>query len=349
MRLLSSVAVLCAVSLAGDLPPAKAQAAAAAPAGAALTIDHNAVRCLVAERYPILDARIGPAESIARARVLFRAAGGPSWYFVDMRPEGDAFRATLPSPLKTTTAVDYYIEAFDRSLRPVRTGEHVAQVVDGTGGCPRDMMSAAFVTSARIAVGALSGGASAVPLGFSGAGIASAAAGGAAAGAATAGGGGGGGISTGAVLGIAAGGAAVAAGTAFALTRGGEHWVGTATLSPADRHCTSNFALEMDLSIGDTDVTGKVGAMTVVSRTGNLNTGVCPEPEGSSVTNHDLRDGSVSGNSIRFSIFVSGGEENDTYTFSGTRTEGTIEGTITEESNSPGRIPRTGPWRATRQ
>ena len=44
-----------------------------------LTIDHKQVGCVVAERFPVISARVDPAASVGRARVYFRAAGGPHW------------------------------------------------------------------------------------------------------------------------------------------------------------------------------------------------------------------------------------------------------------------------------
>jgi len=44
-------------------------------------IDHSAVACMVAEKFPQLEARIVEPEMISRARVQFRGERGP-WYFV---------------------------------------------------------------------------------------------------------------------------------------------------------------------------------------------------------------------------------------------------------------------------
>ena len=60
-------------------------------------IDHSAVSCMVAERFPTLEARLGDADAIGRARVQFRGEGGP-WYFVEMKRSGEAFTGILPKP-----------------------------------------------------------------------------------------------------------------------------------------------------------------------------------------------------------------------------------------------------------
>ena len=74
-----------------------------APASAqAPVIDHQQVACVVAEKFALFSARFDPAESVARARLHFRAEGGPVWYYVEMKPQAGAFQGTLPKPRKTT-------------------------------------------------------------------------------------------------------------------------------------------------------------------------------------------------------------------------------------------------------
>jgi hypothetical protein len=63
-------------------------------------IEHSAVACVVAEKFPQLEARIVEPEAISRARVQFRGEGGP-WYFVEMKGSGGVFTAILPKPKKS--------------------------------------------------------------------------------------------------------------------------------------------------------------------------------------------------------------------------------------------------------
>src|SRR5215471_19115701 len=79
--------------------------------GGSLTIDHPGAKCVVADRYPRVGARVSPAGDTARVRAYFKAAETPSWYFVELSPEGDAFAGTLPKPKKATRQINYYIEA----------------------------------------------------------------------------------------------------------------------------------------------------------------------------------------------------------------------------------------------
>jgi hypothetical protein len=64
-------------------------------------IDHQEVACIVAGKFPLFSAHLDPAESVASARVHFRAEGGPVWYYVEMknRMSGTwAVRPTAPRP-----------------------------------------------------------------------------------------------------------------------------------------------------------------------------------------------------------------------------------------------------------
>ena len=45
-----------------------------------LTIDHGAVGCAVAEKFPRLEARFAPAESVATARVGLQPEQGEHWW-----------------------------------------------------------------------------------------------------------------------------------------------------------------------------------------------------------------------------------------------------------------------------
>ena len=47
-------------------------------------IDHQPVGCAVAEKFPRLEARFAPADTIAAARVVFQGQN-PEWYSVAMK------------------------------------------------------------------------------------------------------------------------------------------------------------------------------------------------------------------------------------------------------------------------
>src|SRR5437868_5345882 len=102
---------------------------AAGAAAESVTIDHRGVGCLVAEQYPRLVACFKPAGALARARIQFRAQGGSFWYAVDMKSDLPCYYGVLPKPRKTTTRIEYYIEATDRAFGTSKTQELQPAVV----------------------------------------------------------------------------------------------------------------------------------------------------------------------------------------------------------------------------
>lgn len=149
-----------------------------APAGLyaqGLAIDHRPVGCIVAEQHPRLNACVAPQSSLARARIYFRAGGGPHWYFVEMKNDVPCLIAVLPKPKKTIRKIDYYVESVDKAFAESRTAEFSPDVVPEPGECRKDVL-APFIGKATVVVGAAAG-APAVPFGFASAGIVGAAGG----------------------------------------------------------------------------------------------------------------------------------------------------------------------------
>jgi hypothetical protein len=152
------------------------QGAAVPPAAAgAIAIDHRAAACLGADVYPRLEACLEPAAEVSRARVQFRAAGTSAWYYVDMARDGQCHRGTLPRPLPSTTAVEYYVEAVNRSFLETRTGVHRPRVVPARADC-RNLATPSDLGSATVTVGTTVVGAPAQPPGFNASGLVAAAA-----------------------------------------------------------------------------------------------------------------------------------------------------------------------------
>jgi hypothetical protein len=201
-------------------------------AARAATIDHKPVGCVVAEVFPRFEARLSPPDSVRRARVFFRADATLVWYAVVMKPEGAVFAAALPKPQKSLRKFSYYLEVADAQMKTSRTEEHSTNVVPAKGGCDKDMMG--LSTPAASVLLESPAGASALPPGFSSAGIVSLA------------GAGGGGIGAGVLVG---GGAILAGGAAAAvvLTAGDDSvigtWDGTRTVNngPLFANCTRVF------------------------------------------------------------------------------------------------------------
>ncbi len=183
-----------------------------------LAIDHQPVGCATADRFPRLEARFTPAESVATARILFQGQS-PEWYWVAMKREGERFVGVLPKPKVSLKEFRYYIEVTGTALGTSRTEDHTTAVVAGSGAC-RGGLTAGSVASASVLIQGPAGVA-ALPAGFAPAGVVAGTASGSSAGAAGVGAGGGGGLSGAAVAGIAAGGAALA-GVAVAAGKGGD-------------------------------------------------------------------------------------------------------------------------------
>jgi hypothetical protein len=229
-----------ALLLAVALAPLSAELLAQAPA-----VDHSGVGCVVADRFPVIEARFSPQASVGRARVYFRAAGTAAWYFVDMQPAGGGYRGVLPRPRKSIQAIDYYVEVVDTELRSNRSADFKPAVVGSREECRGGMTLAMSLTTAKLVVGAASGAAS-VPAGFASAGVTAAgSAGTAGAGAAA----GAGGLSTGLVVGLVAAGAA---GVGAAVVKSGGDDQGSSSSGgapPPATQLTITFTPGIDVSV----------------------------------------------------------------------------------------------------
>ena len=137
----------------------------------ATEIDHRAVDCVVAGSFPRLEARLTPAETVGRARVVFRGETDTHWYSVTMKPADAGFTGVLPKPLKSLRKFVYYIEVTDRALGTNRTAEFTPVVVSGLGAC-KDKVLAGALPSATVALEAPVG-APLIPTGFASSGVAS--------------------------------------------------------------------------------------------------------------------------------------------------------------------------------
>lgn len=122
----------------GLTPPAEAEE---------IRISHDPALCVLVDVFPRLRACVQPHEGLARPRAYFRAEGDGSWYYVEMRRDGDCHVAVLPKPLAEARRVEYY--AFAQSARPpfpqAQTPVHLAEVRSGATGC-----GTPFETSAKV-------------------------------------------------------------------------------------------------------------------------------------------------------------------------------------------------------
>jgi hypothetical protein len=191
---------------------------AGAALGQGLQIQHDPVGCLVADRYPRLEARIEPESAGARVRIEFRTEDAADWYYVEMKRDEHGRSGILPKPTKSLKRFRYYIEVTGTDFESARTPEYTAEVVPDASSCGSKLVAAGVPSAGTVVVGGPAG-APAVPPGFAAAGVAGVAAGGAAVGAGAVGAGG---VSTGLVVGGVVLGAAAVAGGAVALAGGGD-------------------------------------------------------------------------------------------------------------------------------
>jgi PKD repeat protein len=137
-------------------------------------ISHEPLSCLAREEYPVVDARIEPGPEIRTAKVYFRAEQFEDFYYVEMQiPEGgrpEDYLGLLPMPSPETTRIIYYIEAIDDAFNGNRSVESDPAVEEGCKSRP----AAAYFTGREpgIIIGATKAGMSALPPGFSAAGVA---------------------------------------------------------------------------------------------------------------------------------------------------------------------------------
>src|SRR6185369_8944342 len=106
-------------------------------------IVHDPIGCLVAGQFPLVDAQINPAASVARARVYFKAAGSEDWYYVEMTPAEAGFVGKLPRPKIEASPITYYVQATTTEFGENKTAEIEAIVVAEAKDCPSDKKVAA--------------------------------------------------------------------------------------------------------------------------------------------------------------------------------------------------------------
>ena len=199
-----AVADLAACNAAAAARPSTAPA----PSGDVLSIEHQPVGCAMAGRFPRIEARFVPQDSIAVARVVFQGDNAAEWYSVAMKSEGAAFAGILPQPKKSLKAFRYYVEVTNKGLDTKRTPEYSTTVVASNSECQGRLLAGVVTTASVLILGPA--GAATVPLGFAASGVVAAGSA-TAAGAVGAGAGGGGGLSGAAIAGIVGGVGAIGA------------------------------------------------------------------------------------------------------------------------------------------
>jgi hypothetical protein len=152
-----------------------------------IAIDHKEVSCIVAGKFPKMNACFAPNADVARARVYFRPEGVTTWYYVEMKSDAPCLAGILPRPRKELVDkhINYYVHVTDKKFTEARTLEYNPLVVSNESEC-KDKPVGPYLTKAAVKVfPSLPGGFAAGGLGTAGAvgigaGVAGAAAGGAA-------------------------------------------------------------------------------------------------------------------------------------------------------------------------
>ena len=331
---------------------------AAQPAPIVLSIDHRGVGCVVAGRFPRLEAALSPTAQVARARVLFRAKGTTAWYAVGMKPEGAVFTAALPKPKKGLTGFDYYIEAVDRGFTISRTAEYSPQVVGNAVACEQGKVMAGSVGTASVVVD-VPAGAPVVPAGFASEGVVAATAGAGGAGAAGAGAGAAAAGGIGATALIIGGAAAAGAAAAVVVATKDDdtpppttppppaasgRWSGTLIENDTRGQCTANWDIAMDLVESGGSLTGPMTVTGVSSTTGVYQ---CAGP-GFVFGPNPISDGTVAGTAVHWTFRFFFAQQQQTWSLDGVLSEdrrsmsGTWKWLDLEWEDS-------GTWTATRQ
>src|SRR5712691_7326761 len=135
-------------------------------------INHDPIGCMVAGQFPLVDAQIEPAASVARARVYFKAAQSDVWYYVEMTPAEAGFVGKLPRPKIEASPISYYIQATTTEFGENRTPEIAAIVVAEAKDCPGDKKVAAIGPPGEVTVFSAATGAAIAPIGFAAGGLA---------------------------------------------------------------------------------------------------------------------------------------------------------------------------------
>jgi hypothetical protein len=152
-----------------DAPPTAAPLEQPPATPGAPVINHEPVACFVVGEFPLLDAKIEPTASVARARVYFKSALGTSYYFVEMTATEGVFYGKLPRPRIEASPIEYYIQATTAEFVEAQTPQVSARVVEKKEDCEGKV--AAYGPSGPVQVFSAATGAALNPAGFAASGI----------------------------------------------------------------------------------------------------------------------------------------------------------------------------------
>ena len=142
--------------------------AMASPSWAVVTIEHQAIDCIVRNTHAKVEARYTP-EAVTKKRVYFRAPGTEDFYWVELAgAQSETPAAFLPKPHPTTESIEYYVQGEVSATDRAQT-EHFAPVVSTMTFCQneaKNFRQPADNEQVSIVLGLIRWGQAAVPEGF---------------------------------------------------------------------------------------------------------------------------------------------------------------------------------------
>lgn len=121
------------VALAALLVATSAAPLAAAGAGGT-QISHSPIKYFVAGKRIRLEATVKDPDGVAAVRCYFRAVGRGDFVFTTMEAgKGGSYRALLPAPVATTSAIQYRIQAVNLKGKTAKTATFSVDRKDDTG------------------------------------------------------------------------------------------------------------------------------------------------------------------------------------------------------------------------
>ncbi len=100
-------------------------------------IEHQTLRCVRKDRFPLVTAAVRPAHLVTRARAYFTSSVGDEYYAVEMRAMGEEqFEARLPKPRAKAGPLLYFLEVVSSGGVLQRTPEAKVDVVKDDAPCP---------------------------------------------------------------------------------------------------------------------------------------------------------------------------------------------------------------------
>jgi hypothetical protein len=106
------------------------------------TLGHQPVTCFIAGEFPLLDASLEPATTVARARIYFKSSLVSNYYYVEMTPAEGKFVGKLPRPRVEASPVTYYVQATTTDFAEMQLQEVSALVIANREDCPDDKVAA---------------------------------------------------------------------------------------------------------------------------------------------------------------------------------------------------------------